>query len=73
VNTFQGLKPLAINLRPSGPQSDERDVAGGAWWVVGEEQTTRRPAGRAQRPRPLSRGPPGRLTPRAQRGQTSAS
>src|SRR5579859_3274415 len=59
LNIFQELKPLANDLRPSGPQSDVRDVAGGAWRVVGEEQTTSRPAGRAQRPRPLSRGPPG--------------
>jgi hypothetical protein len=76
VNIFQGLKPLANNLRPSGPQSDEHrshrksghggctevratsDVADGARWVVGEEQTTSRQAGRALRPRPLSRGPP---------------
>jgi hypothetical protein len=33
-------------------------VAGGGWWVAGEEQTIRRPVGRAQRPRPLNRGPP---------------
>src|SRR5579859_5956155 len=34
------------------------DVAGGAWWVAGEEQTASRPPGRPQRARPLSRGPP---------------
>ena len=90
LNIFQGLKPLANNLRPSGPQSDQprshrKSGHGGCTQahatsdlerggpVVGEEQTTRRPAGRPRKARPLSRGPPGRLTPRAKRGQSSAS
>jgi hypothetical protein len=71
VNIFQRLKPLANNLRPSGPQGDEPrshrksghggcteaqatwGVAGGAWWVVGEEQTTSRQADRLRSAGPL--------------------
>ena len=35
-------------------------IAHKASWVAGEEQKIRRPVGRAQRPRPLNRGPPPR-------------
>ena len=59
----RGERPWAMGqLATRGPGTEAQatgDVAGGAWWVAGEEQTASRPADRPQRARPLSRGPPG--------------